>query len=248
MLPLGFYLTRCVVWGYPLGLVVCRIPDAVVILALMSATRHNGGVAPFGRVVLVASQGGMNAITTVVSGLPTDFPVPVVVAQHRRPTSRNVDVLASIVSARGCLPVRLAAQGAPASEPGVTIVPAATIATIDAHGLWSLIAETPNVGVGDAVLSSSAQAVPTIAVILTGRLTDGAAGCRAVKRRGGRVLVQDPFAAQAASMPATAIATGCADFVLPLDRLATAVLALTTAPGAAELFTVAVPPWACLST
>lgn len=220
----------------------------MVTLVLMSATRHNGSVAAFGRVVLVASQGGLHALTTVASGLPADFPLPVVVAQHRRSTYNDIDVLARIIASRGALPVRGAVHGAPAGEPGVTIVPAATIATIDTHGLWSLASETPNVGVGDAVLLSSAQYVPTIAVILTGRLTDGAAGCRAVKRRGGRVLVQDPFTAEAASMPATAIATGCADFVLPLDRLATAVLALTTAPGAAELLTVAVPPWACLST
>lgn len=48
-------------------------------------------------------------------------------------------------------------------------------------------------------------------------------------------------------MPAHAIATGCVDFVLPPDRLAAAVLALTTAPGGAELLTVPVPPWACLN-
>jgi two-component system chemotaxis response regulator CheB len=84
-------------------------------------------------------------------------------------------------------------------------------------------------------------------VILTGRLADGANGCRAVKRNGGRVLVQDPATAEASSMPAHAIATGCVDFVLPPDRLASAVLALTTAPGGAELLTVPVPPWACLN-
>jgi two-component system chemotaxis response regulator CheB len=49
-------------------------------------------------------------------------------------------------------------------------------------------------------------------------------------------------------MPANAIATGCADFVLPPDRLTSALLALTTAPGAAELLAVPLPPWARLSS
>ncbi|BCO47366.1 hypothetical protein MINTM002_30400 [Mycobacterium intracellulare] len=110
-----------------------------------------------------------------------------------------------------------------------------------------LAEEASKASVGDAVLTSSAALVPTVAVILTGRLADGANGCRAVKRNGGRVLVQDPATAEASSMPAHAIATGCVDFVLPPDRLAAAVLALTTAPGGAELLTVPVPPWACLN-
>jgi two-component system chemotaxis response regulator CheB len=101
---------------------------------------------------------------------------------------------------------------------------------------------------GDALLRSSADTTPTVAVILTGSLADGAEGCRAVKRAGGRVLVQDPAAARASSMPANAIATGCTDFVLPLEKISAALLALTTAPGAAELLTVPLPPWARLSS
>jgi two-component system chemotaxis response regulator CheB len=49
-------------------------------------------------------------------------------------------------------------------------------------------------------------------------------------------------------MPANAIATGCTDFVLPLEKISAALLALTTAPGAAELLTVPLPPWARLSS
>jgi two-component system, chemotaxis family, protein-glutamate methylesterase/glutaminase len=45
---------------------------------------------------------------------------------------------------------------------------------------------------GDAVLVGSAQATPTIAVILTGNLTDGTEGIRAVKLGGGRVLAPLP--------------------------------------------------------
>lgn len=213
----------------------------------MSASRHNTVQPAFGRVVLVASLGGLKALGAVLAGLPAEFAVPVVVAQHRRPTLGSDDPLAQILSRASSLPVRVAEAGVSADKPGITMVPARTTATIDANGAWLLAEDTSNVSVGDAVLVSSAAQVPTIAVILTGRLADGANGCRAVKRNGGRVLVQDPATAEASSMPAHAIATGCVDFVLPPDRLASAVLALTTAPGGAELLTVPVPPWACLN-
>lgn len=196
----------------------------------------------------MASLGGIKALTTVLAGLPADFTVPVVVAQHRRHILTSRDALAQILSRATCLPVRIAEAGVSADKPGVTIVPAGITAAIDVSGAWLLTeATSSDATVGDSILTSSATQVRTIAVILTGRLADGSDGCRAVKRNGGRVLVQDPATAQASSMPTHAIATGCVDFVLPLDRLAVAVLALTTAPGGADLLTVPVPPWACFN-
>ena len=58
------------------------------------------------------------------------------------------------------------------------------------------------------------------AVVLTGAGSDGSAGIKSMKEAGGTVLVQDPEAAEHASMPRSAIATGVADFVLPLRQIA----------------------------
>ena len=44
--------------------------------------------------------------------------------------------------------------------------------------------------------------------------------------------------------PSAALATGCVDLVMPLERIAATLVALTLAPGAAELFRVPPPPWA----
>jgi two-component system, chemotaxis family, protein-glutamate methylesterase/glutaminase len=83
-----------------------------------------------------------------------------------------------------------------------------------------------------------------LAVVLTGAQDDGARGVRTLKRHGGRALTEDPITAVAGSMPAAALATGCVDLVLPLHRMSHALIALTMAPGAADLLRVPIPPWA----
>jgi two-component system chemotaxis response regulator CheB len=213
----------------------------------VTLSRHPTTTPKFGRVVVVASLGGMQAVTAVVARLPASYSIPIAVVQHRSRIPRR-DLLAPVLACRTTLPTRVAESGCPADQLGITVVPAHTTATIDDAGRWVLGESTGDVGPGDALLISSARTTPTVAVILTGSLSDGAEGCRAVKRGGGRVLAQDPATARASSMPANAIATGCADFVLPPDRLASALLALTTAPGAAELLAVPLPPWARLSS
>jgi two-component system chemotaxis response regulator CheB len=92
----------------------------------------------------------------------------------------------------------------------------------------------------DTLLRSAATVFGTrlIAVVLSGRLDGGADGARAVKRHGGRVLVQDPQTAVAPSMPRAALATGCVDFALAPEALGQALIALCAAEGAAELFRV----------
>jgi two-component system chemotaxis response regulator CheB len=101
---------------------------------------------------------------------------------------------------------------------------------------------------GDGLLAgiSGLAGAAAIAVVLTGLQRDGAVGVQEIKRRGGRVLVQDPATARGAGMPSAAIASGCVDFVLPLDRIGPALVALVMAPGGAAFFAVPTSPWARL--
>ena len=103
-----------------------------------------------------------------------------------------------------------------------------------------------NFRVADPLITSVAErcAGRALCVVLTGRLDDGAAGVRALKHRGGRAIAQEPGTARAPGMPMAAVATGCVDLVLPLERIPHALIALTMAPGAAALLRVPPPPWA----
>ncbi|HEX2479195.1 MAG TPA: chemotaxis protein CheB, partial [Geminicoccaceae bacterium] len=69
-----------------------------------------------------------------------------------------------------------------------------------------------------------------IGIVLSGTGTDGADGLRAIKAEGGITLAQDPGTADFAGMPQSAITTGAADLVLAPEKMAAALLDLTSHP------------------
>lgn len=195
---------------------------------------------------MVASLGGLEAVRVVLEALPAAFPAAVVVVQHGR-CADDPARLTRLLSRVTPLPVRTARTGLAPAGPGVTVVPPGTEAVVDGRRLLRVGVGNP-VRAGDTLLTSLAGAFgrAAIGVVLTGMLHDGSEGVRAVKRAGGRVLVQDPTTARAAGMPSSAIATGCVDFVLPVHRLAAALVTMVMAPGGAELLAVPTPAWARL--
>lgn len=218
----------------------------------MPARGPNARPPRFELVVVIASLGGLAPITALLAGLPASFPVPLLVLQHRHASERH-DALAWLLASRTSLAVRSAGEDAYVYSPGVTVIPPGSAAVVDAGGRLALRPHADRMGPeradGDGLLASAAAlAAPgaVIGVILSGKMRDGTEGIRAVKRHGGRVLAQDPATAQAPNMPASAIATGCVDFILPPERIAAALICLAMAPGGAQLLTVPVPHWAQL--
>jgi len=63
------------------------------------------------------------------------------------------------------------------------------------------------------------QQEKSVGVILSGMGSDGTLGLRAIKEKGGLVLVQDPATAKFDGMPRSAIDSGLADIVVPVDEL-----------------------------
>jgi len=57
-----------------------------------------------------------------------------------------------------------------------------------------------------------------IGIILSGTGTDGTLGLKAIHGEGGMVVAQDPKSAKFDGMPRSAIATGLADYILPLKQ------------------------------
>ncbi len=88
----------------------------------------------------------------------------------------------------------------------------------------------------DALFISAAESYGdrTIAIILTGMGTDGVAGVRAVKERGGTVLVQEPESAAFPALPA-AIPLSHIDYTANLESLAPLLVTLTAGPRDADI-------------
>ena len=63
-----------------------------------------------------------------------------------------------------------------------------------------------------------------ICIILSGTGSHGTLGLKAVKAAGGMAMVQDPATAEYQRMPQSAIATGLADYVLPVEQMPEALI------------------------
>ena len=60
--------------------------------------------------------------------------------------------------------------------------------------------------------------VRAVGIILSGYDGDGTEGCKHIKANGGKTFAQD-MSAEVDFMPLSAQAAGCADFVLPLNKI-----------------------------
>jgi len=186
-------------------------------------------VRPAHVVALAASAGGLAALSHVLSALPPNFPAPVLIVQHLDPHHRSW--LAEILGRRAALAVCQAADGMLPAAGTVYVAPPNRHLLVRGDGALDLSDSTRVQYVrpsADLLFASLAEAWGggAIAVVLTGTGKDGAEGVRAVKSRGGTVIVQDEASAEFFGMPGAAIRTGVADRVLPLDDIAPALVEL----------------------
>lgn len=175
--------------------------------------------APARLVVIGASAGGVDALSTLVATLPREFPAPIVVAQHLDPT--RVSRLAAILAKRGPLPVRTVLATEPL-EPGVIyVVPSGhDVEITDQAVSLGSVAEGRSKPSIDRLFSTAADQFGEnlIAVILTGTGSDGADGARHVKDQGGTVVIQDPHTASHPEMPLS-LAPTVVDIAAELDSI-----------------------------
>ena len=186
-------------------------------------------VPAFSLVALAASAGGLTAISKVLSGLPPGFPASIVIVQHLDPRHRSL--MADILARRTPLKVKEAEEGDRLSPATVYIAPPNRHLLVNPDGTLSLSQSElvhfvrPS---ADLLFESVAASYRehAIGVILTGSGSDGAMGVGAVKKMRGTVIVQDENTSEFFGMPGAAFKTGCADFVLPLDEIPSALVTL----------------------
>ena len=173
-------------------------------------------------VALVASAGGLDALSEVLGALPASLNAAVLVLQHLQPGRPSL--LPHILGQRTPLRVREAVDGTELEAGTVYVAPSGRHLRIIAGRTLSLTDTAPvrfSRPSADVLLGSLADAgVPMVAVVLTGMGSDGAAGSLRVHRRGGTVLAQNRATSLHFGMPGAAVDAGGVDQALPLDAIA----------------------------
>jgi two-component system chemotaxis response regulator CheB len=176
-----------------------------------------------------ASTGGPPMLEEILSGLASDFPLPVLVVQHMAPGF--IDGFVRWLDRKIDLAVSVASDGDRAT-PGIWFAPDGAHLTLSPSLRFGLDRETeaahrPSV---DVLLESLAAGLGSeaAAVVLTGMGRDGAAGSAAVNRAGGLVIAQDEASSVVYGMP-RAVAEEGADLVLPPAEIVDALQALGAA-------------------
>jgi two-component system, chemotaxis family, protein-glutamate methylesterase/glutaminase len=187
--------------------------------------------AASGPIGMVASAGGLKALSDIIDRLPGDFGAPLLVVQHLDP--HHPSLMAEILGRRTTLHVKQAQEGDCPSPGTVYIAPPDRHLMVNPDGTLSLSQAAlvhflrPS---GDLLFDSLAASYKerAIGVVLSGTGSDGAMGATAIKKMGGTVIVQDPATAEFDGMPSAAVRTGIVDHVLPLPEIASMLVQLVS--------------------
>jgi two-component system, chemotaxis family, protein-glutamate methylesterase/glutaminase len=184
---------------------------------------------PGGRIDLLAigsSTGGPDALTKVLTGLPADFPVPIVITQHMPPVFTKM--FAERLDRSTPLHVVEATDGMELTPGWAYIAPGDHHLVLHRRGtatLTQLSGAPPENSCRPAVdpmfrSVSQLYGASAFAAILTGMGHDGRDGAKVMRAAGSEILAQDEATSVVWGMPGAVVNANLADEVLPLDRIA----------------------------
>jgi two-component system chemotaxis response regulator CheB len=208
--------------------VVARWPSAPTLKA-PHGLPHALQNRQFEVVAIAASTGGPGVIKQILSQLPENFAIPIVVVQHI--TTGFSDQMAAWLNSEVKLKVAVAKMGdrleagrvlvAP-SDRHMLVTPARLIAVMDSPPVRG---QRPSAEHLFLSLSQSCRAA-TLGIVLTGMGDDGADGIQKLGKTGAYIIAQNEETSVVFGMPAEAIRRGVVDEVLSPDEIARTLLAL----------------------
>lgn len=185
----------------------------------------------FDVVAFGASAGGIEALGSILPGLPAHFPAAILLVQHL--AAKVKSYLPQVLGRWTALPVHWAKNGHILQPGEVIIAPPDHHLMLDRDGCLSLSREErvrfvrPS---ADVLFKSLAKTVKqrAMAVILSGAGENGRLGAQALHKVGGTVIAQNWASCQLFGMPRAAVEAGCVDYVLPLEEIAPNIVRLVT--------------------
>ena len=167
------------------------------------------------------SAGGLDAYVRLLTHLPADMGVAIVIVNHLRTVDTRLhEILPRVTD----MPVQLITEGLDLRPDHVFIIPPQR----DLHvrdGQFRLEPISKPRGWSDVITVFLRSLTENwdgklIAIIVSGYDGDGADALCGIKEVGGITIAQKPDTATQPDMPASAIASGCIDFVLSPEDIA----------------------------
>ena len=188
------------------------------------AEQNNKNIVPqvnFPIIGIGASAGGLEAFELFFKTMPADSGMAFVLVPHLDPG--HASMLSDILQRNTTMPVHEAQDQIPILANHVYIIPPGKDMAIFHSTLHLSIPEQVR-GLRlpiDSFFRSLAedQGERAICVILSGSGSDGTLGLRAIHGAGGVSFVQEPSTAKYDGMPSSAVQSGLATYVLPVDKI-----------------------------
>ncbi len=173
-------------------------------------------------VVIGVSTGGIKALKTILSVLPSKFALSVIIVMHRH---KDADGYLERSLDNECkMRVKQADEKEEIKAGVVYVAPPNYHLLIEDDGVFSMSVDgavnyaRPSV---DVVFESAAEVYGKglVGVILTGANKDGSQGLKKIKEAGGLAIVQMPETSEVSDMPRAAVAAVKPDYVLSLEKI-----------------------------
>jgi two-component system chemotaxis response regulator CheB len=183
----------------------------------------------FNAVVLGGSAGGTELMSALLTALPADFPLALLVVSHLPPDAPSY--LLETLRYRCKLPVVEPDSGETVVAGRVHVAPPGYHMLVDDDRTIALSLDSsvrfsrPSI---DVLFESAAHVYGSglLGILLSGANDDGVHGLEVIRAMGGVAWVQDPQTASSATMPRAAIARGAVDDVFSPTIMAQRLAAL----------------------
>ena len=202
-----------------------KAAPSVVETAINKVSHRHIPHGKFGLLAIGTSTGGPVALQNVLTKLPVNFPLPIILVQHMPATF--TPTFAQRLNQQCAITVKEAKDG-DRLEPGVALLaPGGKQMLIKSNGggnIVKIVDSEPSLTYKpsvDITFRSVAKVYPdsTLAIIMTGMGADGREGCRELKTHGSEIWAQDEKSCVVYGMPAAVVDAGLADEILDVNNI-----------------------------
>ncbi len=193
---------------------------------------HYSALTTIDIVAIGVSTGGPNALAEILPKIPANFPAAILIVQHMPPMFTKL--MAERLASKCQIPVAEAISGTTVKPGHIWIAPG------DFHLEVLRLEDTVKLITNQAPPENSCRPAvdvlfrsvakiygnKSLAVVLTGMGKDGLQGAEHIRACGGHIFVQDQASSVVWGMPGFIANAGLAESILPISKMADAILQL----------------------